>query len=121
MITLGRHILVELYGCSAATLNSVPLIEQAMRQAAQTAGATILHSFFHTFAPQGVSGMVVIQESHLAIHTWPEHGYAAIDIFTCGGTINPWDAYDFLKQTLGAEYGSAMEIHRGNLGNSSKK
>lgn len=110
---LGRHILVELYECPANLLDDVPCIEKSMLEAAEASGATILHSFFHTFAPQGVSGMVVIQESHLAIHTWPEHGYAAIDIFTCGDSVNPWAAYESLKANLKAGHGSAMEIHRG--------
>lgn len=112
---LGRHILVELYECAAVILDDVPAIETAMRAAAEASGATILHSFFHTFAPQGVSGMVVIQESHLAIHTWPEHGYAAVDIFTCGDAVNPWAAYEYLKSSLQARNGSAVEIYRGRL------
>ncbi len=113
MSALGRHILVELYGCSSEILNEVSIIEKAMIQAALDAEATIINSTFHHFSPYGVSGVVVIQESHLAIHTWPEFQYAAIDIFTCGDIINPWVAYDSLKKALEAKQGSAMELRRG--------
>ncbi len=68
-----------------------------MRQAAEEAGATIVDSSFHRFLPHGISGVVVIAESHLAIHTWPEYGYAAIDLFTCGDEVNPWKAFEFLR------------------------
>ena len=111
--TLGRHILVEFFNCSSEILNDVNAIEESMIQAAKIAEATIINSTFHHFSPYGVSGVVVIQESHLAIHTWPEFRYAAVDIFTCGETINPWIAYDFLKKAFEAEQGSAMEINRG--------
>lgn len=111
--TLGRHILVEFYGCNAQILNDVVVIEKAMVEAAEEAQATVINSTFHHFSPYGVSGVVVIQESHLAIHAWPEYQYAAVDIFTCGTEVNPWVAYDFLKKALEADHGSAMEINRG--------
>lgn len=110
---LGRHILVEFYGCSADILNDVFLIEKAMVEAAEKAQATVINSTFHHFSPYGVSGVVVIQESHLAIHAWPEHEYAAVDVFTCGDEVDPWIAYAALKTALQAEHGSAMEINRG--------
>ncbi|MFS8541978.1 MAG: adenosylmethionine decarboxylase, partial [Tissierellales bacterium] len=72
-------------------------------------------SVFHTFNPYGVSGVVVIQESHLAIHTWPEYGYAAVDLFTCGEDINPWIAFDYLKNKLKAEKTETMELDRGDV------
>lgn len=113
--TLGRHILVEFFNCSATILNDVSIIEDSMLKAARIAEATIINSTFHHFSPYGVSGVVVIQESHLAIHTWPEFRYAAVDIFTCGEIINPWVAYDQLKLFFEAEQGSAMEINRGQI------
>jgi spermidine synthase len=94
MNSLGRHVLVEFYGCSSEVLNDVPRIESSMVSAAKEAGATIINSVFHHFSPFGVSGVVVIQESHLAIHTWPEYRYAAVDLFTCGYSVNPWVSYD---------------------------
>lgn len=110
---LGRHILVEFFGCSAAILNDVIIIEKAMVEAAKAAQATVINSTFHHFSPYGVSGVVVIQESHLAIHAWPEYQYAAVDIFTCGDEVQPWVAYDFLKKAFEAQHGSSMELNRG--------
>ena len=115
MSALGNHILVEFTGCSPETLNDVSLIEGLMNKAAEKADATIINSTFHHFSPIGVSGVVVIQESHLAIHSWPEYGYAAVDLFTCGDEINPWISFDFLKEEFGAENYSALEMNRGSL------
>lgn len=115
MQALGRHILVELYECSPDILNDVSRIERHMVAAAKDAGATIINSTFHHFSPFGVSGVVVIQESHFAIHTWPEYRYAAIDLFTCGDPVDPWKSYDHLKNAFHAKHGSSMEIRRGQL------
>jgi spermidine synthase len=113
MKALGRHILVEFMNCKADVLNDVSAIEKAMVQAAQIAGATVINSTFHHFSPYGVSGVVVIQESHLAIHTWPEYRYAAVDLFTCGDTVDPWVSFEFLKKAFDASY-SALEMNRGS-------
>lgn len=114
MNALGRHILVEFTGCNAEILNDVAMIEKSMIEAAQKAGATVINTNFHHFSPWGVSGVVVIQESHLAIHTWPEYRYAAVDLFTCGETVDPWVSFDWLKTALEASY-SALEMKRGSL------
>ncbi len=71
-----------------------------MVSAAEEAGATVINSTFHHFSPIGVSGVVVIEESHLAIHSWPEFGYAAIDVFTCGDSVDPWISYKYLEEAL---------------------
>lgn len=113
MKALGSHILVEFTNCKSDVLNDVTAIETAMVQAAQVAGATVINSTFHHFSPWGVSGVVVIQESHLAIHTWPEYKYAAVDLFTCGDTVDPWVSFEFLKNAFGANY-SALEMNRGS-------
>jgi len=113
MKALGRHILVEFLNCKADVLNDVVQIEKAMVEAAQIAGATVINSTFHHFSPYGVSGVVVIQESHLAIHTWPEYRYAAVDLFTCGDTVDPWVSFEFLKKAFDASY-SALEMNRGS-------
>jgi len=113
MNQLGRHIIVEYYDCPAEILSDVTHIEQAMIQAARDADATIINSTFHHFSPFGVSGVVVIQESHLAIHSWPEFGYAAVDVFTCGDQVDPWLCYQSLLKSLQAGHGSAMEMGRG--------
>ena len=83
MNALGKHILAEYYGCDASILNNLGLLEQSMLKAVMKSGATIIDSTFHQFSPQGVSGVIVIAESHMAMHTWPEYCYAAIDFFTC--------------------------------------
>ncbi len=114
MNALGRHILVEFSGCNAEVLNDVSKIEKAMIDAAQIAGATVINSTFHHFSPWGVSGVVVIQESHLAIHTWPEYRYAAVDLFTCGDSVDPWVSFEHLKKAFEANY-SAIEMNRGSL------
>ena len=111
---LGNHILVEFMGCDPNIMNDVTSIERDMVGAAQKAGATVINSTFHHFSPYGVSGVVVIQESHLAIHTWPEYGYAAVDLFTCG-EMNAWISFDFLKECFGAKNYSALEMKRGSV------
>ncbi|MBD5780954.1 adenosylmethionine decarboxylase [Pelagicoccus sp. NFK12] len=84
---LGTHILLELNQCPAALLLEKDTLETALVQSAEAAGATVVKPIFHQFSPHGLSGVVVIAESHIAVHTWPEHSYAAIDIFTCGDPV----------------------------------
>ncbi|MBW1971224.1 MAG: S-adenosylmethionine decarboxylase proenzyme [Deltaproteobacteria bacterium] len=115
MKALGRHILTEFYNCDRVLLNNFSEIKKIMTKAAKKSGATVLETVFHLFNPHGISGVVVIAESHLAIHTWPEYGYAAVDLFTCGDDVDPWVAFDFLKKELKAQYSSAMEMKRGQL------
>jgi spermidine synthase len=115
MTALGRHILVEFYECSPELMNDVGHIERSMVDAAVNAGATVINSTFHHFSPYGVSGVVVIQESHLAIHTWPEYGYASVDLFTCGDVVDPWVSFEYLKQAFKSAHGSSMECRRGQL------
>ncbi|MEM6271863.1 MAG: polyamine aminopropyltransferase [Bacteroidota bacterium] len=124
MNSLGRQLVVEYYECDPDILNDVALIEGNMLKAAGAANATVINSTFHHFSPFGASGVVVIHESHLAIHTWPEYGYAAVDIFTCGDSVDPWVCYKFLEKAFGAGYASAMEMLRGQesqLGKSGAK
>ncbi|HBF11138.1 adenosylmethionine decarboxylase [Thermotoga neapolitana] len=113
MKSLGRHLVAEFYECDKEILDNVQLIEQEMKQAAYESGATIVTSTFHRFLPYGVSGVVVISESHLTIHTWPEYGYAAIDLFTCGEDVDPWKAFDHLKKVLKAKRVHVVEHERG--------
>jgi len=100
--------------CDPHVMNDVAAIERDMVGAARKAEATVINSTFHHFSPYGVSGVVVIQESHLAIHTWPEYGYAAVDVFTCGD-MNAWIAFDHLKECFGAKSYSAIEMKRGSV------
>lgn len=111
--SLGRHVLAEIYDCSANILNDIAAVEKIMVKAALAAGAEIREVAFHMFSPQGVSGVVVISESHLAIHTWPELGYAAVDVFTCGNTVDPWVSCDYIKREFQAQRMEAKEVKRG--------
>src|SRR5690554_1084674 len=110
--TRGRHLLVEYGGCSPEVLDNLELVEKLMKQAAEAAGATIVTSTFHRFMPQGVSGVVVVQESHLSIHTWPEVGYAAVDFYTCGDCV-PEEAHRSLFEGLQARDYEIMVVERG--------
>jgi S-adenosylmethionine decarboxylase len=112
---LGRHLLVELHDCDREALNDLDLIREVMLQAAVDCGAVVLGDSFHRFSPQGVSGVVVIAESHISIHTWPEYGYAAADVFTCGTTVNPEIAAGVLIERLGSKNHTLTEIKRGVL------
>jgi len=111
--SLGRHIIIELFDCAPEKADDVVLVQKGMEAAAVEAGATLINSTFHHFAPMGVSGVVVIQESHLSIHTWPEYGFASVDIFTCGESVNPWRAIEAIQKVLGAKHHSAVEMLRG--------
>ena len=115
MNALGRHLLVELNDCDREVLNDLDLLRDAMLEAAIKSGAVVLGDSFHRFSPQGVSGVVVIAESHLSVHTWPEYGYAAVDVFTCGCTVDPQKAADVLIERLGSKNHSLTEIKRGIL------
>lgn len=110
--TIGRHLIAEFYGCSTAILDHQATIETHMLAAAETIGATVVGHTFHRFSPQGVSGSVVIAESHLSIHTWPENGYVSIDIYTCGG-LDPRPGFEYLATALDASSYRVQEIVRG--------
>jgi len=113
MKKLGRHILAEFSGCDSETLNDLKKIESILTEAARQAGATIVEKVFHKYNPHGLSGMVVIAESHLSIHTWPEYGYAALDFFTCGERVDPWEACRFMQEHLHCTSLHTEEISRG--------
>lgn len=110
---LGRHVLAEIYDCDREILNDLHAVREIMVSAAITAGAEVREVAFHKFSPQGISGVVVISESHLAIHTWPELGYAAVDVFTCGERVDPWDACNYVIRHFKAEKVTATETRRG--------
>ena len=115
MRTLGRHLIAELYGCDKKSLSSVEKVQHTMIAAAKAANATVIDSIFHRFTPCGVSGVVVIEESHFAIHTWPEHNFASVDLFTCGDKTRPWEAFKTVKKMFKATHFSVMKLERGLL------
>ena len=112
METIGRHVISELWGCNLSTLNNVNEIEQIFVDAALRSGAEVREVTFHKFAPQGVSGVVIISESHLTIHSFPEHGYASIDVYTCGD-LDPIVAVEYIAEALNARKREHIEIPRG--------
>ena len=115
MNALGRHLLMELEDCNEKILNDLETLKATMLTAANEAGATVMGESFHRFNPHGISGVVIIAESHLFIHTWPEYGYAAADIFTCGTSVQPEKAAKLLIEKLGAKKYSIQEILRGTM------
>jgi S-adenosylmethionine decarboxylase len=118
LTALGRHLLLELSDCNPEVLNDLDFLKDCLHSAAQQIGATVVNECFHEFSPHGISGVLVISESHLCIHTWPEHNYAAVDIFTCGDSVEPTLAIKPLIESLGSKNPSFIELKRGILQNS---
>jgi S-adenosylmethionine decarboxylase proenzyme len=115
MYHLGIHMLVELYECDRELLNDPVFIEKAMKKAAVESGATIVSCHTNLFNPYGVSGVVIIAESHITIHTWPEHGYAAVDAFTCGDSVSPLKVKEVLEKLLKAGRSTMKDFKRGEF------
>lgn len=112
---LGRHTLIELHGCSVAALSDLESLRTLMVAAVKQAGGTYVTDVFHHFTPLGVSGVIVISESHVTIHTWPEHGYAAADVFTCSGSFSHSAFSTMMRDGLKARRVEAKTIERGQL------
>lgn len=108
----GRHLLADLYGCPV--LDDLALVEDALRAAAVAAGASVIGVHLHHFGPgHGVTGIALLAESHISIHTWPEHGYAAIDIFLCGERHDPAAALAVLDDRLAPDCIRVTMVLRG--------
>jgi S-adenosylmethionine decarboxylase proenzyme len=105
---IGSQVLLDLYDCEVDTLDDIEWVKKTLVDAARSAGATIVQTVFHKFAPWGISGVVVIAESHLAIHIWPESRYAAVDVFTCGSNVR----MDVASAYLTREFGSKRPVQR---------
>lgn len=113
MKIVGRHLIVEFWGCQ--NLDDPAGCEKALREAVAKAGATLIDVKVHHFNPHGVTGIAIIAESHISVHTWPELDYAAVDIFTCGETADPLAAVEVLQQQFQPRHTQMLEIHRGVL------
>lgn len=113
--SLGKHLILELYGCNSAKIDDEVEVHQVLLKAAKLAKATVVTSNFHKFAPQGVSGMIIIEESHFSIHTWPENQYAAVDMFTCGDILDNTIAIDYIKEEFEATSIYMVDMRRGIL------
>jgi S-adenosylmethionine decarboxylase len=112
MDTLGRHLLIELWGCRRAT-DDCDAVRRAIVDSVEAVKATILHLHVHAFSPYGITGVAVLAESHLSIHTWPECGYVAADVFTCGETAEPLEAVEVLRRAFQAERVESRQLLRG--------
>jgi S-adenosylmethionine decarboxylase len=121
LYALGNHLLIELRDCNPEILKDLNRVKNALVSAAKEAQATIVDISFHEFNPFGISGMVVIAESHISIHTWPEYAYAAVDIFTCGEIIKPEVAATSLIKKFECKNPSMVELKRGILSHANKK
>ena len=110
---IGSHCILELHGCPYDILDDERLVRSAIVEASQKSLSTLLHLSSHRFAPQGVTAIGLLAESHISIHTWPELGYAACDIFTCGESAQPTQACDFLAKTLRSTSQSLQVLTRG--------
>ena len=114
MQALGKHVILELHDCDRKRLSNCEFLRETLLEACRRAGATILGNSFHVFSPyDGVSGVIIIAESHLSIHTWPEYRYAAVDIFACGNSLHPERAVEFMVHELKAGNHSIIELERG--------
>ena len=113
MKAIGRHIILEMWGCD--NLESVDTAERALREMVVALDVNLLDLRVYPFSPVGVTGIAIVSESHLVIHTWPEYGYAAVDIFTCGAVRDPQDAVNVLRRLFTPERIGVMEINRGQM------
>jgi S-adenosylmethionine decarboxylase proenzyme len=112
---LGQHSLYDFHGCPAETLRATDQLREEMLKAVRSAGGTIVNDTFHTFSPHGVSGVIVIAESHVTLHTWPEYGYAAVDVFSCGVTLRHEIIRDHLARILGSTRVEQRAFPRGAI------
>ena len=108
---LATHIIAELFGCQK--IDNLKFVDQSLKEAAHICGATVLHTKLHKFSPQGITGYVLLAESHISVHTWPEYGYAAADIFSCGTSFRPREAANKLAEALECRNPEIREIARG--------
>ncbi len=111
--TIGTHFIAEMYGCPGELLNDESFIKLSLEEAVDRSGATLLGEISHHFHPQGVTALGLLAESHISIHTWPEAGYAAADVFTCGTVVEPEVACRYLVRALKAERCSLKRVTRG--------
>jgi len=107
---LGKHVVFDFWGC--VNLNSTRIIRKTLKEAVTACGATLLEIKIRTFSPQGITGIALITESHISIHTWPEHKYAAVDVFTCGENIDPYLTIPVFKKYLKPKKAEVVDLDK---------
>lgn len=114
-VPVGVHCMLELYGCPVELLNDIEFIKQTLADAAEIARSTLLERISHQFLPHGVTALALLAESHISIHTWPENGYIAADVFTCGEHTKPVDACQFIARAFKSSKHLLMKLPRGQF------
>lgn len=112
-MSIGVHLVADLRGVSASKISKLPLMKEIMESAVKSGGLTKIRSHYHQFSPTGVSGVILLAESHLSFHTWPEYGFVALDIFTCGPTENAEAAFEYIIDKLSPVSVEYKKIERG--------
>jgi S-adenosylmethionine decarboxylase len=115
LLPVGIHCILELYGCPATLLNDAAFIQQTLREGAEWAESTLIDEVAHQFHPHGVTALALLAESHISIHTWPETGYAAADIFTCGAHTKPEKACQYFVKMFQADQHLLLKLPRRSL------
>ncbi|MCX5995718.1 MAG: adenosylmethionine decarboxylase [Chloroflexi bacterium] len=113
MRTMGKHFLLDLKECNKDHLDDLEFIKDVLHTVTKDAGNAVIGESFHRFLPQGISGVVLITGAHLCIHTWPEYGYSAIDVFTYGDLFQPEEAAKLIMEKLESKNPSIVELKRG--------
>ncbi|AEH25375.1 adenosylmethionine decarboxylase [Pyrococcus yayanosii] len=113
MDTIGHHYVVEAAGCDPEIIGNADKIREIFLEAAKISNMEVKASYFFKFSPTGVSGVVIVAESHISVHTWPEKGYAALDVYTCGEKADPEKAVDYILEKFKAQYAHVSELKRG--------
>ncbi|CAD7777614.1 MAG: S-adenosylmethionine decarboxylase proenzyme [Candidatus Methanoperedenaceae archaeon GB50] len=114
MAWMGKHLILELWGCNGRVLNSEMLIKGMLEKAVEVSGTTLVELKTHKFNPQGLSAVALLKESYMSIHSWPEIGYAAIDIYTCVPYVRPEEVVSVVKQYLKPKKMHVLDFHRGD-------
>lgn len=113
MDTTGYHYIVEASGCEDDILRDPDRIRDILIKAAEIGNMEVKSSYFYKFSPTGVSGVVIVAESHISIHTWPEEKYAAVDVYVCGNKADPEKTVDYILEAFNAAYAHVSEVKRG--------
>jgi len=115
LATLGRHIILEMRGCCKDVIDNVHVVKDVLTKATEASNATLVDVLCHHFSPFGVTGVAILAESHISVHTWPEYEYAAADIFICGNTTDPQGAASYISHEFQAKETSTIELKRGDF------